>query len=364
MPLRLRRADPSKPGITRRRRGRGFEYFDPSAAKITDPDELDRLRSLAIPPAWGDVWICVHHNGHLQATGTDAAGRRQYRYHHEWRERRDAEKFDHMLDFARRLPELRAHCVEVLDAGDGLGRERVLACAVRLLDHGFFRIGTERAAEEDASVGLTTMHKEHVAIRSGDKVEFDYPAKGGKRRVMHLADPVVVDVVGRLRRRRGGGPELLAYKRGGDWIDVTASDVNELIKEHCGEDSSAKDFRTWNATVLAAVGLGVTGVPDSRAARRRAEKRVCDEVAHHLGNTSTVARDSYIDPRVFDRYASGWTIDVLRAADGTAAYGMPAYQGAIERAVLDLLDEQTDAEGVVERGVLLADLAVERAGAA
>ncbi len=360
---RLRRADPSAPGITRRGRGRGFEYFWPSGEKVTDPDELDRLRALAIPPAWDDVWICVHRNGHLQATGTDAAGRRQYRYHELWRERRDAAKFDHMLDFARRLPDLRSFCVEVLDEGDGLDRERVLACAVRLLDHGFFRIGTERATEGDASVGLTTMHKEHVAIRSGDTVEFDYPAKGQKRRVTHLADPAVVDVVGRLRRRRGGGPELLAYRRDGDWIDVTATDVNELIKEHCGEDSSAKDFRTWNATVLAAVGLGVSGRPDSKTARRRVEKRVCDEVAHHLGNTSTVARDSYIDPRVFDRFTSGWTIDVLRAADGSAAYGMPAYQGAIERAVLDLLDEEVDAEGVVGRGELLAELAAERARA-
>ena len=361
--MRLRRADPSNPGITRRGRGRGFEYFYPSGGKITDPYELDRLRALAIPPAWDDVWICVHHNGHLQATGTDASGRRQYRYHDEWRERRDAAKFDHMLDFARQLPDLRAFCVEVLDEGDGLGRERVLACAVRLLDHGFFRIGTERATE-DASVGLTTMHKEHVTIRSGDMVEFDYPAKGQKRRVMHLADPAVVDVVGRLRRRRGGGPELLAYKRDGDWVDVTATDVAELIKQHCGEDSSAKDFRTWNATVLAAVGLGVTGVPDGKAARRHAEKRVCEEVGHHLGNTAAVARDSYIDPRVFDRYAGGWTIDVLRAADGSAAYGVPAYQGAIERAVLDLLDETTDAEGVIERGELLRDLPVQRAGAA
>jgi DNA topoisomerase-1 len=361
--MRLRRADPSNPGITRRGRGRGFEYFWPSGAKVTDPGELDRLRSLAIPPAWDDVWICAHRNGHLQAVGTDAAGRRQYRYHALWRERRNAAKFDHMLDFARRLPALRSFCVDVLDEGDGLGRERVLACAVRLLDHGFFRIGTERATDEEASVGLTTMRKDAVAIRGGDTVEFDYRAKGGKRRVRHLADPAVVDVVGRLRRRRGGGPELLAFKRDGGWIDVTATDVNELIKEHCGEDSSAKDFRTWNATVLAAVGLGVQGVPGSRTARRRAEKRVCDEVAHHLGNTSTVARNSYIDPRVFDRYAGGWAVDVLSVADGAAAYGMPAYQGAIERAVLDLLDEQTDAEGVIERGELLEELARERAGA-
>jgi DNA topoisomerase I len=317
---------------------------------------LDRLRGLAIPPAWRDVWICQHANGHLQAVGTDDAGRRQYLYHPQWRARRDAAKFDHMLDFARRLPELRAFCVDVLDGRDGLDRERVLACAVRLFDHGFFRIGTERAVDEDDPVGLTTMRKEHVSIRSGDTVEFDYPAKGRKRRVQSLADPSVVEVVGRLRRRRSGGPELLAYRAGGRWVDVTAADVNELIKQHCGVESSAKDFRTWNATVLAAVAVSVNGTLESATRRRRAVTRACREVAYYLGNTPTVARSSYIDPRVFDRFTSGWVIDVVSLADEHAGFGVPAYQGELEKAVLDLLAEDTDAVGVVTKDELLGGL--------
>ncbi|MBW3604179.1 MAG: DNA topoisomerase IB [Actinobacteria bacterium] len=354
--MRLRRSDPSIPGIARRGRGRGFEYFWPLGDKITDAAELDRLRGLAIPPAWRDVWICVHHNGHLQAIGTDAAGRRQYLYHPRWRERRDAVKFDHMLEFARALPDLRAFCVEVLEGRDGLDRERVLACAVRLLDHGFFRIGTERAVDDDDAVGLTTMHKDHVTVRSGGWLEFDYPAKSGKRRVAQLSDPAVVDVVGRLRRRRTGGHELLAYRSGGRWVDVTASDVNELIKQHCGQDSSAKDFRTWNATVLAAVAVAVNGAVEGASRRKRVIARACAEVAHYLGNTPTVARNSYIDPRVFDRFASGWVIDVLAAADDSMSFGVPAYQGELEKAVLDLLADDTDAAGVITRTQLLRDL--------
>jgi DNA topoisomerase IB len=303
------------------------------------------------------VWICPYPNGHLQAIGTDVAGRRQYRYHDVWRQRRDTTKFDHMLDFARHLPRLRSHCVELLEGRDGLGRERVLACAVRLLDHGFFRIGTERAVDEDDAVGLTTMRKEHVTVRGRNLVEFDYLAKGGKRTIRQLADPAVVEVVGRLRRRRSG-PDLLAYRAAdGTWVDVTTAEVNEVIKQHCGQDSSSKDFRTWNATVLAAVALAVTSPVDSAYKRKRAVTRACQEVAHYLGNTPTVARNSYIDPRVFDRFETGWTIGGALYAIGDAEFGMPAYQGEIEKAVLDLLSEDTDAEGVVAADELVSGLA-------
>lgn len=355
----VRRVDPSEPGITRRGRGRGFEYFGPMGAKITDGATLDRLRALAVPPAWSDVWIAPDEHAHLQAVGTDDAGRRQYLYHEMWRRQRDAEKFDHMVDFARHLPALRAHCMAVLEDDDGLGRARVLACAVRLLDHGFFRIGTERSIDTTESVGLTTMRKEHAAIRSGTVVEFDYPAKGGKRRVRHLADPAVVDVVGRLRRRRTGGDELLAWREGDRWVDVTATDVNDLIKQHCGGDSSAKDFRTWNATVLAAVALAVSAPhTESARARTRVKTRAVREVAHHLGNTPAVARDSYIDPRVFDRYDGGWTVAGAIEAIGDAAdFGMPSHQGAIERAVLDLLSDDTGASGVAPADALARSLA-------
>jgi DNA topoisomerase I len=222
----------------------------------------------------------------------------------------------------------------------------VIACAVRLLDHGFFRIGTERPLDDDDSVGLTTMRKEHVTIRGHDVVEFDYLAKGGKRTIRQLADPAVVDIVGRLRRRRAGGTDLLAYRTaGGAWACVTATDVNEVIKEHCGRDSSSKDFRTWNATVLAAVALAVSGA--AGRGQKRAVRRACQEVAHYLGNTPTVARDSYIDPRVFDRFETGWTIGGALHAIGDAQFGVPAYQGEIERAVLDLLNDDTDAAGII-----------------
>lgn len=287
------------------------------------------------------MWICADPNGHLQAVGTDAAGRKQYLYHPQWRQRRDAEKFSRMIDFARALPAARRTCAQHLSATDRLTRPRVLACAVRLLDHGFFRIGTEEYAEENDTYGIATMRKEHVRL-AGQIVEFDYPAKGGKRRLQSLVDPEVRAVISRLKRRRTGGEELLAYKESGRWRDVSSADINEFVKAVVGEAFSAKDFRTWNATVLAAVGLAVSGeVATSKTARKRAMSRAVNEVAHYLGNTATVARNSYIDPRVFDRYASGWTIAGALQSLGDADVGHPAIQGTVEEAVLGLLEERS-----------------------
>ncbi|MDP8969667.1 MAG: DNA topoisomerase IB, partial [Actinomycetota bacterium] len=329
---RLRRADCSAPGITRRRRGRGFEYFDQAGRKIVDPQGLQRLRDLTVPPAWSDVWICPWPNGHLQAVGIDAAGRKQYLYHPAWRARRDAEKFDRMLAFARALPPLRGACARHLSATSELTRQRVLACAVRLLDQGFFRIGGEAYAD-NGSYGLATMRKQHVSV-TGELIVFEYVGKGGKERVQHLVDPAVSDLVARLKRRRTGGEELLAYKADGRWVDVTSHDINRFIKDQTGGDFSAKDFRTWNATVLAAVAVAVSGqAARSKTARRRAVTRACREVAHYLGNTAAVCRASYIDPRVFDRYRSGWTIaGVLSELGGDAAFGTPSIQGRVEEA--------------------------------
>ncbi|HWB73095.1 MAG TPA: hypothetical protein VG452_12845 [Egibacteraceae bacterium] len=344
---RLRRADCSAPGITRRRRGRGFEYFDQAGGKVTHAQVLQRVKGLAVPPAWTDVWICPWPNGHLQAVGVDAAGRKQYLYHPAWRARRDAEKFERMLAFARALPPLRRRCARHLAAGSDLTRERVLACAVRLLDHGFFRIGGESYAAEHGSYGLATMRKEHVSL-AGDVIVFDYVAKGGKERLRHLVDPAVFEVVARLKRRRSG-VELLAYRNDGRWVDVTSRDINGFIKEQTGQDFSAKDFRTWSATVLAAVAVAVSGrAAGSATARKRAITRACREVAHYLGNTAAVCRASYIDPRVFDRYLSGWTIaGVLENLGGEAAFGTPSTQGRVEQAVLDLLEERTGSDAVV-----------------
>ena len=209
---RLRRVDSSETGIRRRRRGRGFEYLDADGRRITEPSVLERIRELAIPPAWEDVWICPYPMGHIQATGTDAAGRKQYRYHDLWRERRDAEKFDSMVRFAERLPQLRERVAKDLRKRDW-PRDKTLALAVRLLDRGFFRIGSEDYAEENDTYGIATMGKRHVTV-SGDEVTFDYEAKGGLRRVQTIGDRQVARLVGALKQRRGGGEELLAYKSG------------------------------------------------------------------------------------------------------------------------------------------------------
>jgi DNA topoisomerase I len=336
---RLRRADCSAPGFVRRRRGRGFEYLDREGRRA-DAATVERIRELVIPPAWADVWICPHPNGHIQAVGTDAAGRRQYLYHPDWRRRRDREKFDEMVRFARALPGLRAAAARDLRRR-GLVRERVLACAVRLLDRGFFRIGTEGYAAENGTYGLATMQRRHVTLVNG-AVRFDYRSKGGKRRVQSVVDPDVHRVVEALMRRRTGR-ELLAWKAGRTWVDVVSDDINAYIKEVTEDDFSAKDFRTWNATVLAALALAVSGAAHgSKTARARAISRAVQEVAHYLGNTPAVCRASYIDPRVFDRFRDGLTIGGALDELGEVAYGEPATQGAVEEAVLDLLERDLD----------------------
>ena len=221
-------------------------------------ETLERIRELTIPPAWQDVWICPWPNGHIQAVGTDARGRKQYRYHDHWRELRDREKFDRMLEFGRALPRLRRVTNRHLRR-PGPTRERVLAGAVRLLDRGFFRIGGENYAEENDTYGLATMQRRHVRLEPGNVIVFDYVAKGGQRRVQSVVDPQVYRLVSELKRRRGGTPDLLAYKDRGRWRDVVSSDVNAYIKDVAGEEFTAKDFRTWTATVLAAVGVAVSG---------------------------------------------------------------------------------------------------------
>jgi DNA topoisomerase-1 len=344
---RLRRADCSGPGFRRVRRGRGFTYLDEDGDPVEEPEVVERARGLGIPPAWKDVWICPWANGHIQATGVDAAGRKQYLYHEEWRTRRDAEKFDEMLDFAKDLPALRKRVATDLEAGNALTRERVLACAVRLLDRGFFRIGTEEYAVSNESFGLATMRKEHVTLEDDHTMVFDYPAKSGKRQIRAIVDPMAMDVVGTLKRRRGGSDELLAYKQGSRWSDIRSGDINDYIKEITGCDYSAKDFRTWNATVLAAVALAVSGeVADTKTGRKRAITRAVKEVSHYLGNTPAVCRASYIDPRVFDAYEGGLIIGPALQKAAEAGGEMSIHEPQLERAVVDLIDEREAAPGV------------------
>ncbi len=346
---RLLRSDCSGPGIRRVRRGRGFTYVDDEGNRVDEAEVLGRIAELAIPPAWKEVWICPYPHGHLQATGTDDAGRKQYRYHDAWRTRRDNEKFETMVSFAKALPRLRSRVHGDLGDCASLDRACVLACAVRLLERGFFRIGSEEYALENESYGLATMRKEHVALEPSGVMVFDYPAKSGQRLHKGMVDERVRDIVGALKRRRGGGPELLAYKQGRRWLDVRSEDINAYLKDATGGDFTAKDFRTWNATALAAVALGVSGgTAPTKTARKAAVNRAIKEVAVYLGNTPAVCRASYIDPRVFDAYSAGLTIGpaLERVTAALEPGELPIHQPELEAAVLDLLNEREESAGV------------------
>ena len=329
---RLRRADCAAAGIHRRRRGRGFSFEDAQGRRIEDGETLQRIRDLVIPPAWEDVWICADPLGHIQATGFDVAGRKQYRYHDRWELRRAARKYEAMREFARQLRGLRRAVSRDL-ALEGMPRERALACAVRLLDLGFFRVGGEEYAEANESYGLATVQRQHVVLNDGEMV-FDFPAKSGQRRVQSIRDPDAIAAVEAMRRRRSGPDDLLAYRENGGWHDVRSTDVNAYIQEKIGEGFSAKDFRTWSGTVLAAAALAGEPKPKSEAAAKRTIVAAVESVAAALGNTPAVCRRSYIDPRVFDRYRDGVTIEIGLSRDGE----MTARRRArIERAVLELI---------------------------
>ena len=312
-------------------------YLDLAGDRLQDDQALARIRDLAIPPAWTDVWICHDPLGHLQATGVDAAGRKQYLYHPSWRIRRDRAKFDTMLDFAAALPRLRRRARRDLRAPE-LTHDRVLACALVLLDLGFFRIGSESYTEQNSSYGLVTMLKRHVRLDQ-EQVVFDYQAKGGRRRVQAIADPAVREAVKELRRRRGGGERLLAYRQGRRWVQLRCKDLSQRIKALSGGDFSAKDFRTWNATVLAAVAVATHGAgADSKGSRKRAVNATVKAVAAYLGNTPAVCRASYIDPRVFDRFRAGQTLaGTLDRPLETVDLAKRSAREQVEVAVLDLI---------------------------
>jgi DNA topoisomerase I len=335
----LRRSDPSAPGYTRVRIARGFAYLDLSGSSIADPQTLARIDALVIPPAWRDVWICPDPLGHLQATGVDAAGRRQYLYHELWREQQDHMKFEHMEHFARALPELRESLLATMGHSRELDRGRVLACAIRLLDVGMFRVGSDVYEKEDGHLGLSTIAKSNVSI-TADGILFDYVAKEGVRQVHLVQDPPCVEVVSALKRRRGGGAHLLAFRERRAWHQVHAHLINERLKALIGDSFSAKNFRTWNGTLLAAVSVATKG-GDARGerARRRAIAQAASDVAEVLGNTPAVARSSYIDPRVFDRYLTGSTIASELQAIKRRRPDEERRRAEIERAVLNLLEQ-------------------------
>jgi len=338
--VRLRRSDVHGPGYRRRRAGRGFAYYDVDGALIRD-DRVDRIRALAIPPAWRDVWICPWPNGHIQATGVDAAGRRQYRYHDQWRARRDAEKHERVLQIARQLPDVR-DAVKAALRTRGLNRDRVLATAIRLLDLGAFRIGSEQYEEENGTFGLATLKRSHVSVR-GERTFFSYTAKGGIEREVEITDRPTATVVRQLLERPAdAGEDLLAYQtEDGVWRDVVSSEINAYLKEVSGAEITAKDFRTWTATVLMAAALAEATPPASRTARKRTISAAYKKVSEQLGNTPAVCKASYVDPRVVDRFEDGETVaKALAAADEALSSGGMAdrdTQKVLEAAVCQLL---------------------------
>jgi DNA topoisomerase IB len=300
-----------EPGLRRKRPASGFVYLDREGGLVRDPDLLARIAALRIPPAWTEVWISPVADSHLQATGLDAKRRRQYLYHPAWRERREREKFDDMLSFAARLPPLRI-TVNRHIAGEGVPRERALALALRLLDVGLFRVGWDRYARDNGHVGLTTLRREDVLLED-DAARFDFVAKSGKRRRMTVRDPESLQVLRPLKRRRSGPPELLAFRAEGGWRRIHAPDVNNALRAWAAGPFSAKEFRTWAATVLAAVSLSREHAAGRRG--KRTVARAVRDVSTALGNTPTVARASYIDPRVIESFARG---DVIELPSATA----------------------------------------------
>jgi DNA topoisomerase I len=326
----LRYVTDSMPGITRRRTGKGFSYRDPRGRVITERKELARLRRLAIPPAWTDVWICAHARGHLQATGRDARGRKQYRYHEEWRQIRDAHKFDRILIFAQALPQIRAR-VDADLRRSGLPRERVLATVVRLLETTLIRVGNAEYARDNKSFGLTTIRHHHVEV-NGSTIAFEFRGKSGKMHKVSTRDRRLARIVRACHELPG--QELFKYiDEAGERRDVDSADVNAYLQEISGEPFTAKDFRTWAGTVLASLALSEFESFDTQAAAKRNITRAIEQVANNLGNTIAVCRKSYIHPAILDSYLDGSLLEFLK--------------GRVEEALRDELEGLSGEEAAV-----------------
>jgi DNA topoisomerase I len=322
--MRLRHSNASGRGYRRVRAGTGFSYKDLDGSTLPPGPVRDRLEQIGIPPAWTDVWIAPYDNGHIQATGLDAVGRRQYIYHPSWREKKDRLKFDRALQLAETLPTARRLVTRDLRS-EGLSRERVLAAAFRMLDSGSLRVGSERYTNENGSHGLATLLCAHVRVRK-DEIRLSFPAKSGKTWESRIDDADLAAVVRQLKRR-GGNARLLAYKANGRWRPVSSADINEYVKERTGEDFTAKDFRTLRGTVAAAVSLAQSGPQAKTAKRKRAVSRAMVDAATVLGNTPSIARKSYVDPRLLDHFAAGETIDPKRRDSAESEIRALLYQG-------------------------------------
>lgn len=333
----LRYVTDSMPGIRRRRAGRGFTYLDPDGARIDDEETLARVRSLAVPPAWTDVWICPSPTGHLQATGRDARGRKQYRYHDRWRTVRDETKFERLADFGEALTPIRRRVQRDL-VSDGLTREKVLATVVRVMDTAFARIGNLEYARDNRSFGLTTLRNRHVEIR-GDQVRFEFAGKGGKVHAFGLEDERLARIVRRCRELPG--QELFQYlDPEGGRRPIGSSDVNDYVRETAGGEFTAKDFRTWAGTVIAAKALVVMGPASSKRQAGRNVNRAMAIVGQSLGNTPAIARTSYVHPIVVEAYLDGTLTDSWERPLPRRAPRYAARLRADEQRVLRLLRRQ------------------------
>jgi DNA topoisomerase-1 len=323
-----------RPGIRRRRAGKGFRYLDPAGRSVKDPSTLGRIKALAVPPAWTDVWICPKPNGHIQATGRDAKGRKQYRYHVRFREMRESTKYHHMLRFAKRLPAIRKK-IEAHLARRGLPREKVLATVVHLLETTLIRVGSDEYARANKSYGLTTLKNRHVDV-NGTELRFNFKGKSGKVWRLGVRNRRVAKVIRACQELPG--QELFQYvDEAGELRDVTSSDVNAYLKEISGEDITAKDFRTWHGTVLAAMALSEFQKFDSQAGAKKNIREAISRVAARLGNTPTICRKCYVHPEIFNTYIEGsLLLQVKGRVEAELRNDLPTLQPE-EAAVLTLL---------------------------
>jgi DNA topoisomerase-1 len=333
----LRYVNDATSGIKRRRTGKGFVYIDSDGKPVRDPEEIRRIRALAIPPAWKDVWICPIPHGHLQATGRDAKGRKQYRYHPRWREIRDENKYERIITFAKFLPRIRKRVNRDLSL-PGLPREKVLATVVRLLETTFIRVGNEEYARANRSYGLATLRDRHVDV-SGSKVRFQFRGKSGIEHSVDLDDRRIAKIIKRCQDLPGY--ELFQYiGDDGERYSVDSADVNDYLREITGAEFSTKDFRTWAGTVLAARALIELEAFESEAHAKRNVVQAVESVAKKLGNTKAVCRKCYIHPAVINAYTDGSLVRALRRRVKTELYESRGRLNPEEAAVMALLQQQ------------------------
>jgi DNA topoisomerase-1 len=319
-----------------RRKGQkgNYRYVDSRGKPITDPEKIERIEALVIPPAWRDVWISPRPRAKLQATGIDRAGRRQYLYHPEYRARQEREKYDRLVRFAERLPDLRQAMSEHMSQ-EPLSPEWTCAVAVRLINLGWFRVGTERYAQTARTFGITTLRKKHVSVR-GSRISFRYRGKNRARVRTALADAELAEAIKTLRNL-SGGRQLFRYELDGSYCNLTGARLNEYIRQYLGEEFTVKDFRTWGGTLLAAIALAERGEPEDEADAKRKVAAVMRIVGEKLGNTPAVARSSYVSPAVVEQYLDGRTVDDFRPRHLRVVGARDTGLDREERALLALL---------------------------